>query len=105
MKKILSMWRSATIEVKQRTLIFFITWIFSIYALINNLIHNGFNAETIQTLAATIVTGIASMASWWKNNSFSAAAISADQYKDALNNSVFEEVPEDNITTEDEEGE
>ena len=45
------------------------------------------------------------MASWWKNNSFSAAAISADQYKDALNNSVFEEVPEDNITTEDEEGE
>lgn len=102
MKKIVSMWQAATTEVKQRTIIFFITWIFSIYALVNNLINDGINTDTIQTLAATILAGIASITSWWKNNSFSAAAISADQYKASLTDSIFEEVPEDNIITEEE---
>lgn len=84
MKKLVSMWKSASIETKQRTVIFFVTWIFSIYALISSIINNGMDMTTIQSLVATIVTGAASVLNWWKNNSFSDAAIKADQYKDIL---------------------
>lgn len=79
MKKIISMWQNASIAVKYRTCLFFLTWVFSIYALVNNLVHQGFNTETIQTLVATIVTGLASCANWWKNNSFTPEAILGDE--------------------------
>lgn len=102
MKKLINMWRSATIETRERTVIFFITWIFSIYSLVYSLIQNGFNATTIQSLAATIVTGIASISTWWNNNSFTPAAIEADNYKQTLKYSTAEEVEEDDIITEEE---
>lgn len=102
MKKFIDMWRSATIETRKRTVIFFITWIFSIYSLVYSLIQNGFDATTAQSLAATIVTGIASISTWWNNNSFTPEAIEADNYKQTLKYSTSEEVEEDDIITEEE---
>lgn len=102
MKKLIDMWRSASIATKQRTVIFFITWVFSVYAMINSLVQNGFDSTTIQSLAATIVSGIASVANWWKNNSFTPAAIEADIYLNSLNETIAEEVIEDDIITEEE---
>lgn len=72
------------------------------YALISSIVTNGFDVTTIQTLVATIVTGGASILNWWKNNSFSAEAIAADEYKDILKLTVLEETIEDEYITEDE---
>ena len=102
MKKLIEMWKSASLATKQRTIIFFITWIFSVYALINSIVTNGFDITTIQTLVATIVTGGASILNWWKNNSFTAEAITADEFMGTLKQSVYEEVETDDIVTEDE---
>lgn len=40
--------------------------------------------EWITNLLSMVFTGAASLWAWWKNNSFTSAAIKADQYMDTL---------------------
>lgn len=40
--------------------------------------------KEIYTLVSTIVTIVIAMRCWWKNNSFTAPAIKADQYMEEL---------------------
>ena len=40
--------------------------------------------ETVQTLVSTAVTVITALISWWKNNSFTQAAIEADIFMKQL---------------------
>ena len=59
--------------------------------------------ETIQELVSTIITIVAAIAAWWKNNSFTEHAITADAYMQALKNSDFaieDEESEDEDTEE-----
>ena len=43
-----------------------------------------FSENDIYQIASTICTVAATIWAWWKNNSFTEAAIKADEYKDAL---------------------
>lgn len=40
--------------------------------------------EQIEVLVSTAFTVVAALVSWWKNNSFTQAALSGDVYKDAI---------------------
>ena len=40
--------------------------------------------ETVTALIGALFTVGTALAAWWKNNSFTAAAIDADAYKDSL---------------------
>ena len=42
--------------------------------------------EQLTELLSMVFTIGAALVAWWKNNSFTSAAIAADKYKDALNN-------------------
>lgn len=42
------------------------------------------DSETAAELISLLITIAASVWAWWKNNSFSQAAIQADKYKDSL---------------------
>ena len=41
-------------------------------------------SATVEQLVTAGITTVAALVSWWKNNSFTAAAIEADAYKDSL---------------------
>lgn len=88
MSKLKEMWQAASIDTKKRTIFFIIAWIFSIYSLIHNLIVNGFAVETVESLIAIILSCIASVLTWWKNNSFTTEAIKADEYKEIIKDAV-----------------
>lgn len=88
MDKLKEMWQAASIDTKKRTIFFIIAWIFSIYSLIHNLIVNGFAVETVESLIAIILSCVASVLTWWKNNSFTAEAIKADEYKEIIKDAV-----------------
>lgn len=88
MSKLKEMWQAASIDTKKRTIFFIIAWIFSIYSLIHNLIVNGFSIETVESLVAIILSCVASILTWWKNNSFTAEAIKADEYKEIIKDAV-----------------
>lgn len=59
-------------------------------ALINQLLSNAGHAvlpiadEQVETLVTTVITIGVALWSWWKNNSFTQAALEADALKDAL---------------------
>ncbi len=57
--------------------------------------------ETITTVVSLIFTIVAAVAAWWKNNSFTAKAIAADQYK----RSNTAEDSTDQLDTSDDDGE
>ena len=88
MDKLKEMWQAASTDTKKRTIFFIIAWIFSIYSLIHNLIVNGFAIETVESLIAIILSCVASILTWWKNNSFTAEAIKADEYKEIIKDAV-----------------
>ena len=104
MKKIanffVNFWEAET-EVKVRTIALVI-------ALINLVLYLcGKNqitveAETVWGYITTIVTVATSMYAWWKNNSITPEAKAADLIMRAAKVSVFEEVSEDEFTTEEE---
>lgn len=45
-------------------------------------------SETVEQLVSAGITTIVSLVAWWKNNSFTANAIKADQYMKDLNRGV-----------------
>ena len=104
MKKIanffVNFWEAET-EVKVRTIALVI-------ALINLVLYLcGKNqitveAETVWGYITTIITVATSMYAWWKNNSITPEAKAADLIMRAAKVSVFEEVAEDEFTTEEE---
>lgn len=55
-----------------------------------------FSEDQIYTVATGILTVGASLWAWWKNNSFSQAALEADVYKDEIKNiKAYQERKED----------
>ncbi len=64
-----------------------------IVALINNCLvifdHSvlPFDNETVEQAVSAIFTGVTSMMTWWKNNSFSEAAHMADKHLEEIKNS------------------
>lgn len=40
-----------------------------------------FNAEQVELVTSTVLTGVVAIWTWWKNNSFTKKAIEADQVK------------------------
>lgn len=64
-----------------------------ILALINNCLvlfgHSvlPFNDESVEQVVSAVFTGVTSMMTWWKNNSFSEAAHMADQHLKEIKNS------------------
>ena len=55
--------------------------------------------ETITTIVSLVFTIAASVAAWWKNNSFTSKAIAADQY---MRSNVAEDVVDELDTSNDE---
>lgn len=61
-----------------------------ILALINQLLSNAGHAvlpiadEQVETLVTTVITVGVSLWNWWKNNSFTQAALAGDELKDAI---------------------
>ncbi len=45
-------------------------------------------SSTVEQLVTAGITSVAALVSWWKNNSFTAAAIQADKTYDRLKNGV-----------------
>lgn len=45
-------------------------------------------SSTVEQLVTAGITTVAALVSWWKNNSFTAAAIQADKTYDRLKNGV-----------------
>ena len=45
-------------------------------------------SQTVEQLITAGITTVAALVSWWKNNSFTAAAIQADKTYDRLKNGV-----------------
>lgn len=45
-------------------------------------------SQTVEQLVTAGITTVAALVSWWKNNSFTAAAIQADKTYDRLKNGV-----------------
>lgn len=43
-----------------------------------------FSEEEVYQALTAVLTAVSSITAWWKNNSFSQAAILADEYKDSL---------------------
>ena len=47
-----------------------------------------FSDDEVYTAVSTVVAVVASLAAWWKNNSFTAAAIEGDKRMNSLKNQV-----------------
>ena len=47
-----------------------------------------FSDDEVYTTVSTVVAVVASLAAWWKNNSFTAAAIEGDKRMNSLKNQV-----------------
>ena len=45
--------------------------------------------ETLEQLVTAGITTVAALISWWKNNSFTPAAIAADQYLERQRKNVY----------------
>lgn len=69
------------------------TWVRTvvlIFALVNQaLVISGrdilpFSEESVGEFVALVITGVASLVAWWKNNSFTPEAKQADEYLDEL---------------------
>lgn len=43
-----------------------------------------FSEDELYTILSTVATAVISVWAWWKNNSFTIAAIEADEYMDKL---------------------
>lgn len=43
-----------------------------------------FSEEEVYQALTAVLTAVSSITAWWKNNSFSQAAILADEYKESL---------------------
>ena len=46
-------------------------------------------SETVEQLVTAGITSIAALVAWWKNNSFTPAAIAADQYLERQRKNVY----------------
>lgn len=61
-----------------------------VLALVNQLLSNAGHAvlpiadAQVETLVTTVITVCASLWAWWKNNSFTQAALEGDAVKDAI---------------------
>lgn len=53
----------------------------------------------VETLVSTAWTVIAAVIAWWKNSSFTSAAIVADKVKNAIKNGEVEETAVEEIVT------
>ncbi len=44
-----------------------------------------YNSQELEMFISTLFTGVTAVIAWWKNNSFTQAAIEADKVKDGVN--------------------
>lgn len=67
-----------SLGTKVRTVALFITLVNQVLSIfkINPI---PFNSEEVEMLVSTLLTGAAAIWAWWKNNSFTKAAIKADE--------------------------
>lgn len=72
-----------TINTIARTVAFAVLWLNQLFAFVGAPILD-IDQDTIYTVVATILTFGVSIWAWWKNNSFTPAAIAADEVGKAL---------------------
>jgi SPP1 family holin len=69
---------TVSMGTKIRTIALFVTLINQVLACFN-ISPLPFDQEQVTFVVSTVLTGVAAIAAWWKNNTFTKAAINADK--------------------------
>lgn len=72
-----------TPETIARTAAFVVAWLNQLFAFIGAPVLD-VDESTVYIVISSLVTFVISLWAWWKNNSFTKAAIAADEMKDAI---------------------